>query len=456
MFPRVKLTILILLSFAAGWNAHAALSPFPATNETWITFQAHSFYDDTNRVWGDAIATYGACMYPQYTNHFWNWSRSGTALEGNFETDGPRRLLPFFAAVSPGQVAWNIFMAGDDNGAYTSNEVVQWSTNIMCGPYFVWNGAALTNEGITFPAFTNLNLPIGGPPEDTSSGGGANQIARNNAATNVAGTYGLVQLDVWHLLWNNGWSSDVTGARKLGFFSGNHLYPAGYLCMALQNLIALGAETNIGNCVIDFNAAALRSTNHMVVSSVALTGGTLSWNVHFDRMPGAWDTGAYPTGCDDAFAVMPYLANSFNWIIQVTNLPAGNYDLAIDANYVLTLTDVQLAGGWNMFPVTNGPLWAQRLAVLNAKRDQEGVDHATRVATHGADSPGVGGNNDLINYNSESTDYPGIRGTTFITAMSSFVAGMKALDKRIYDAAQQTNHTFTLTRPYSRAVAYHR
>jgi hypothetical protein len=288
------------------------------------------------------------------------------------------------------------------------------------------------------------------------NGGSSLQFDRNNACTNLAAAEGVVMLDTLHDLLTNGVLNDITGARLFGFFPGNHLYPAGYLCMALKHLIGLGAETNVSSLTFNW-AAATASTNHCTATGISLIGNTLTATVRFDRMPGAWDVGAGTNGCNDAFTLMPQLANAFLWIVQVTNLPNGNYSVGIDGSNVVMLTSAQLAAGWNMFAVTNGPLWNQRKAVLDAKRDQEGNDHVTRAPTHGAGDPGFGGSFDMINYISATQFYPATdRGSAYISAMASFVAGPRALDVRIHNAAQQTNHTFSMSLITSRAAPFHR
>ena len=441
----MKGRILILVFWLFAEMSHGALSFLPATNEVNLMVECTSYDTVPHLQWIDSMASYVACMYPQYTNHIWSWSHSGSGLEGDFENDEGGKTMPFFHTVDTNLVAWNYCLASGDNGGYSSNQVVQWFTNIMKGPQQVWNRqlGALTNEPITFP--TVIHLPIGCPPGDDVNGGGGNVVSRNNAATNLAGIYGLAIVDMWHDLWTNGVSTDVTGARLFGFSSGNHPYPAGFFMMGLKNLIALGAETNIGSLTFDWSSATA-STNHCSASGINLVGSTLTATVHFDRMPGAWDVGDGTNGCNDAFRLMPFLANAFQWTIQVTNLPAGNYNVNIDGSNVVTLMSAQLASGWNMFAVTNGPLWNQRLAVLNAKRDQEGNDHFTLLPTHGAGDRGVGGNLDLINYQSYATLYPGTyTGLDFINGIAPYVAGMKALDLLIHNAAQQTNHVFTIS-----------
>jgi hypothetical protein len=442
---RGKILILALWLFAQ--MSHGALSFLPATNEVNLLTMAHSFDTSPNVVWSDAIATYLAAVYPQYTNHIWSWSRSGNGLEADYENDEPGRTMPFLHFVDTNLVAWDLFMAGDDNGGYTSNQVIQWSTNIMAGPNLVWNrllGVA-TNEGITFP--TVIHIPIGGIPEDNPGGGGANQINRNNAATNLAAISGVAVVDMWHLMWTNGVSSDITNNRYFGFLPGNHAYNAGYLCMALKTLIELGAETNIAS--ITFNwADSTASTNHCTTSGISLNGDVLTATVHWDRMPGAWDVpdGTITNDCRNAFLIMPELGNAFQWIVQVTNLPAGNYNVFVDGVLVDSATSSQLIAGRNWFTNYNGPLWNQRVSILNAKRDQEGNDHVTLLPTHGAGDLGLGNRYDLINYYSGATTYPGTyTGNNYMAAMAPVVSQVKVYDLLIHNAAQQTNHIFTIS-----------
>jgi len=121
----------------------------------------------------------------------------------------------------------------------------------------------------------------------------------------------------------------------------------------IKTLIALGAETNIGS--ITFNwADATASTNHCTASGISLTGNTLTATVHWDRMPGAWDIpdGAITNDCRNAFVVMPELGNAFQWIVQATNLPAGNYNVFVDRILVDTATSSELIAGRIGSPIT--------------------------------------------------------------------------------------------------------
>lgn len=166
-------------------------------------------------------------------------------------------------------------------------------------------------------------------------------------------------------------------------------------------------------------------------------------------MPPGWDVpdGTITNDARACFTVFPMLAQFFTWTLQVTNLPAGNYTVAIDGSNVVTLTDVQLAAGWNMFTNYNGALWAQRKEVLGRKRDQEGLDRVTLVS-HGGGSLGVLGTGDLVNYQGNADlQYVtnGKRGSAYVSAMATLIADMQVYDNAIQAAAVQTNHVFSIS-----------
>jgi hypothetical protein len=212
-----------------------------------------------------------------------------------------------------------------------------------------------------------------------------------------------------------------------------------------------GVDTNVGSFTLDFQNALVAATNHCVVSGVSLSGNALSFTVHFSRMPMAWDVpdGTITNDARNAILVMPELGSAFQWTVQITNLPTGNYSAYVDGAFVDQGTAAQWALGRNWFTNYNGPLWKQRVAVLNAKRDQDGADHVSLLdhsAGSGGTIPGVG---DLVNYESHGgvagEVYPAAyTGTNFINYMAPSVSDLRQYDFKIWQAAQQTNHQFLL------------
>ena len=415
------------------------------TNEVDATFDSASYDTAPYKWWGNYFATYFYDMYPMYTNHIYSVSRSGADWESQFEYQQEKYCLPLWASF--GHVAGYDFMLANDNSSYVSNNVIQWGTNLFGAPPLFWNGHSVTNEGALASAIHITHYPLGGIPQDSADGGWT-AIDRNAAAMALAVQYHTPVVDMWHLLWTNGLSEDITNNRLFGFYPGGHPYAAGHLCMALKALIALGAETNVGSLSLNW-ATGAANTDHCEASAISINGNTLTCTVHFDRMPLAWDVpdGTITNDARNAFVIMPELGNSFRWMIEVTNLPAGTYNISVDGELTDTATAAELASGRNWFTNYNGPLWAQRTSVLAWKRHQEGVDPVT-LLYHSAGDPGVLNLADMVNYQSNASqqyDTLGKRGDIYVASMINLVFALRQYDVEINRAAQQTNHTLTIT-----------
>jgi hypothetical protein len=416
------------------------------TNEVDGTFDSASYDTPDYIFWGNYFATYFYDMYPQFTNHIYSVSRSGASWENQLKSQQEKYCLPLWASFR--RIPSYDWMLANDNSSYVSNDVIYWGTNLFNAPPIFWNGTAFTNEGTLASAVSVTHYALGGIPADRPDGDGGFAIGRNAAAMALAVKYKTPVVDMWHLLWTNGLSTDITNNRLFGFYPGGHPYAAGHLCMALRALIALGADTNVGSLTLNW-ATAQASTNHCVASGISVNGNTLACTVHFDRMPPAWDVpdGTVTNDARDAFVVMPDLGNSFRWMIQAVNLPAGTYNISVDGVLTDVATDAQLAAGRNWFTNYNGPLWAQRASVLVWKRHQSGVDPVT-LLPHSAGDMGVLGVGDLVNFQSfasQQYDTFGKRGDIYVASMISWVFQMRQYDEQINAVAQQTNHVLTIT-----------
>lgn len=415
------------------------------TNEVDGTFDSASYDTAPYKFWGNYFATYFYDMYPMYTNHIYSVSRSGADWTSQFEFQQEKYCLPLWASF--GKIPSFDWMLANDNSSFLSNNVIQWGTNLFNAPALFWNGTMVTNEGVLASSLHVTHYALGGIPADSPDGGWS-AIDRNAAAMALAQQYHTPVVDMWHLLWTNGVSQDITNNRLFGFYPGGHPYAAGHLCMALRALVALGADTNVGSLTLNW-AAGKATTNHCVASGIAVNGNTLTCTVHFDRMPLAWDVpdGTITNDARNAFVLMPDLGNSFRWMIQVTNLPAGTYDISVDGTLTDIATAAELAAGRNWFTNYNGPLWAQRASVLAWKRHQEGVDPVT-LGPHSAGNLGVLNTGDLINYQSNAAqqyDILGKRGEIYVASIIDYVAGLREYDVQINRAAQQTNHILSVT-----------
>ncbi len=439
----MKWRAVLILLFAAF--KCAALT---VTNEVDGTFDSSSYDTPPYKFWGNYFATYFYDMYPQYTNHIYSWSRSGSAWEGDLEAQEEKWCLPMWASF--GKNPSSDWVLANDNGGFLSNDVIHWGTNLFNAPPLFWNGFAVTNEGSIADGLKVTHYSMGCIPGDSPDGDWMAQ-SRNDGAMALAAKYKTPVVDMWHLMWTNGLNRDITNNRLFGFYQGGHPYAAGHLCMALKALIALGVETNVGSLTLNFKTLKAQ-TDHCEASDLQTNGNTLSCTVHFDRMPPAWDVpdDTIVNDARNAFVIMPELGNSFRWMIQATNLPSGTYSVSVDGILTDIATSAQLAAGRNWFTNYNGPLWAQRAAVLAWKRRQEGCDPVTFV-THSAGDVGVLNLFDLVNYQSvasEEYDTLGKRGDTYVAAMIGWVYQLREYDKQIHATAQQADHTLIIA-PYT-------
>lgn len=415
------------------------------TSEVDGTFDSSSYDTAPYIFWGDYLATHFYDMYPQFTNHIYSVSRSGASWENQFESQQEKYCLPLWASFGTAQT--HDWMLANDNSDYASNDVVKWGTNLFNAPPLFWNGTAVTNEGGIASTLSVTHYSLGGIPSD-SPDGDSGAVSRNAGAMALAELYGTPVVDMWDLLWTNGLSTDIVGPRLFGFYPGGHPYPAGHLCMAIQCLLALGVETNVGSLTLNWSKKNA-TTNHCAVSDITVASNALSCTVHFDRMPMAWDVpdGTITNDARDAFVVMPQLGNAFQWMIRVANAPEGTYAINVDGVLTDIATDEQLAAGRNWFTNYNGPLWAQRASVLAWKRIQAGCDPVT-IDYHFPGNMGTLGVADLLNFQSwasEEYDTLGLRGDAYINSMTNWVAQLRQYDDAINQAAQQTNHVFTIT-----------
>ena len=221
---------------------------FIPTTEVDGTFDASSYDTGNTGFCGDYFATYWSCMYPQWTNHIYSWSRSGSSWEGDYESQEEKWCLPLWASFNVAGYDW---VQANDNGGYTStNDILPWWTNIIAGPPSFFNGTAKTNEA-SIVTVAISHIAIGSVPHD-SSDGDEGAVARDIACQELAQGFGFPNVHLWDRLWTNGWSNDVTHARILGFSAGSHPLAPGGLAIACQTLLGLNVETNVASLTFDW------------------------------------------------------------------------------------------------------------------------------------------------------------------------------------------------------------
>jgi hypothetical protein len=448
------LASLILYVFAL--TARASI----ITNDNTSLVLFESSYDlQPYHYFGDYLGTWTALGHPQFTNHWLSGSASG-GLEARNTNHLEKAGLPWWAN---GKRAIGLVMV-DDNDSLSSNQVQINLTNTLASPTNLFNGVSYTNEGGWCSTNSITWVGLGAIPHD-SLDGDSGEIARNNAVTNMFNLLGRPYVDMWHPLWNpqgtEGWGPDETNGVTSDWNTGSHPSAGLSLTMAINIARTLAdVDTNVSLATVDFNSAAVVSTNHCVISSISKVGNSISFTRLDDRLPMAWDVpnGTITNDCRDAFRVLPSMVNAFVFTLSVTNLPAGQYNVTVDGTLVDVKSAADLASGCNWFTNYNGPYWVQRSLVLYWQRLKNGADPVT-LLDHGAGSNGTNNWPDLVDYDSEAGAFwtSGDRGDALVSAMSAFTASLQNnFDKQIHDAAQPMARSIVISQITTRYAPFHR
>ena len=398
------------------------------------------------------LGSYFINYFPQYFVSFRDHSRSGAS---NLEMATNR--VPMFgipdAGASLGKTnGLNIFYVSangppDSDDSYDSNSIYGFFKDMLQYPTNAYNRFGILTNDWHQPHPENLyqSIVIGTFPYNMVDGGpeGRDYSYGGRSAAQEAG---VPFVDTWSDLVNVVTNTYTNGPNL--WFAPNFDHPGNELQLmwALMILRSLGADTNTYNAVIDFNTTSASATNHCTVTGLSRTGNSLAFTFHADRMaPGFYVPDEIITNdCRGAFALMPSLGNQFCEILRITNLPAGKYALGIDGSNIVTLTSAQWAEGYNGFTNFSGPFWAQKKEILGLLCDMLDVSRSDAASDAHPDDNVL-----LENYESWARTRWSTNDNTsvdfYIQQMSDRESELQAEDVFIHAAAQQTNHTFTIT-----------
>jgi hypothetical protein len=447
----------ILFLLWLGIQAHAELLVY--SNAVFNRFCSSYFTINCAGCYIDA----GRYLYwPTNNIHCNSDDRSG----GSIQEANENRIHAWGLAQWANGDQWFGEIWGDNNGGYTSNNVITHMTNTLIAPGRMWNGSAYVDPG-GWAAEHNGEVTwiLGGaiPYAGHYTGGGESEEQVNNAMTNAlkiaaAGGIPAVAFDVYHLLnFTYGWSNDIQSGADLrqsslsasllgcNCLDGEHPGPPGALGMAVLELTTQ-IDTNVNTSILDFGRASISATNHAVVSSVSLTGNTLSFNWKADRHSLPWDKPNTTTGITNDASIFFTMAgaassNAMHEDIVCTNLPNGSYSVTEDNVLLGTFATVNGVLTLNLFSITTGPLWDQRVEVLGRVRDRRYCNRISLVPGSAGDGQGEVSYQSNANANWQDGD----RGDTLISHLSAKIANLNSKDALIWAAATPTNHTFAIT-----------
>lgn len=441
----------LLFALLLTWNSRADFSP---TNEIGVTlnissYSAAQFTSPSYVYWFADMASHLDCMFPQWTNRIYNAGASGSTWQNDYQANEEMIYVPLWNSFTcPG---WD-WILPNDNGGYSSNSVIQWGTNFFSYPPLSWNGTASTNEGLSSPGLSHWSL--GGIPDATAPPTSLSWL-RYTASTNLNALYGAPNIGLHEILRTNGYTTNALFV----YAAGGHPQAAGSLIAADEIFAEIHLTNQVGSILFNYLAATVSSSNYFAAAGISVANNILTVSaLHAVRMAGWFDIqdgvntnaarGAFQIVTNMGGVVNSNLANVAQWIIQATNLPSySNFVVSFDGRFAAMISSNTLAAGWNMYTNYQGSFANQRKAVFNAVLDQMGVDHVTRVA-HSAGSFGtIAGIGDMVNFGgfaSQSYVNNHNRGVAHAAAMASHISDLRQYDVKIWQAAQQTNHTLTI------------
>ena len=130
-----------------------------------------------------------------------------------------------------------------------------------------------------------------------------------------------------------------------------HPGPVGQTMMAATILKALGVDPEVSSATLKADGT-VGETQHCTITNVKHEGDTLSFTRLDERLPWPLE----PKAAGPALSVMPEIADLSRYMLKVTGLPEGKWQVEMDQTPVLTVTAAELEKGINLGALTNGPL----------------------------------------------------------------------------------------------------
>jgi len=137
-----------------------------------------------------------------------------------------------------------------------------------------------------------------------------------------------------------------------------HVAGAGQVTMAATILMALNVEREVSSATIKPDGTIVAAEG-CKIDKVGSNNGKLSFTRLDERSP-------WPMTEDlaSALQLMPGIADLSRYMLTIPGLPNGQYRVTMDGTLVATLNSQELAKGWNMSTVVEGPLGARAKNIL--------------------------------------------------------------------------------------------
>lgn len=129
-----------------------------------------------------------------------------------------------------------------------------------------------------------------------------------------------------------------------------HTGPEGQYTMAATILEGLNVDRDVSSATVKLDGAVVEP-KHCKITDVVAKNDHLAFTRLDERGPWPIDPKA-----KDVLDLMPAIADLSRYLLTVQGLPAGRYTVTIDGKPAATLSDKELAAGWNMSTVFEGAL----------------------------------------------------------------------------------------------------
>ena len=154
---------------------------------------------------------------------------------------------------------------------------------------------------------------------------------------------------------------------------GDRIHPGdvGHFVMAYEFLKAQNVPQLVSSVVIDAGMPKKVKVENTEISFIKITDDNVQFKLHDRALPFPVENNA-----KKALELAAFMAEMNQQILQIKNLPAGDYEILISGQIVDTASSQQLAAGINLAENTNTPMYKQALEVadLNNQRWQKEKD----------------------------------------------------------------------------------
>lgn len=209
--------------------------------------------------------------------------------------------------------------------------------------------------------------------EDGAALQGYNQTLEAFAANarEIAQASGAVFVDQFHPhLETLQKARDASAANRINGGDAVHPGPPGQLLMAWAILKGLNAPALVSSAEIHAGRGKATAKENCSISDIKKKDGGLSFTRSDNALPFWISPESRPI-----LKWAPIVEDLDEYTLKVTNLSPGGYDLAIDGERCAKLTAEELAHGYNMALMTEGPIARQARAVHAAVFGKNGYYH---------------------------------------------------------------------------------